>query len=150
MLKLDEEELQEIKDSKRLFDIWINHVYRYKQLKELKFSKQKQPEEYDINATLDSLPFDDKCKFMEHILTTFKKFFLEDKYAGQKPNEMFLEIWNEANKDLTLQEIFDASIWIIRGAKKAKNNNDSHKYSFFKKFSENAVFFKGSLKVDNE
>ena len=146
-LKLDEEELQEIRSCKRLFDIWTNHVYRHKQLKALELAKQKQPEEYDLNATLDSLPFKDKCKFIEHVLTIFKKFFFGKQYAGQKPNIMFIEIWSQANKDLTLKQIFEASALIISEGKEAKKYDNREQFKYLSELSENAAKFR---EVSNE
>ena len=147
VLKLDEEELQEIRSCKRLFDIWTNHVVLFEGLTKAYVDEQKQTEEYDLNSTLDSLPFEDKFKFIEHVLITFKKFFLDDQYAGQKPNIMFIEIWSQANKDLTLKQIFEASALIISEGKEAKKYDNREQFKYLSELSENAAKFR---EVSNE
>lgn len=149
-LKLDEEELQDIRNNRNLFDIWVQHAYKHKQLRALEIAKRKQSEEYNMSDTLGSLPLNDRCKFVEHVLITFKKFFLEDNYLEQKPNTLFIEIWSQVNENLTLQQIFDASIKLIRLAKEAKKDNNKQQYKYFKTLSENAAYFINILGGDNE
>lgn len=40
-LKLELDEIEGIYNNKELFDIWIQHVWRFKQMKKLKFISQK-------------------------------------------------------------------------------------------------------------
>jgi hypothetical protein len=142
-LALDPDELNDIRNDKQLFDIWVEHVHRHKQLKALELAKQKQAEQYTLGDTLGSLPFDHKIKFVEHVLITFKKFFLGERYLGQKPNHLFCEMWFLRNEDLTLRQIFDASAELIRLAKMAKVMSDNTEFKRLRSISENLEYFRG-------
>ena len=41
-LALDQDGLNDIRSDKRLFDIWVEHVHQYKQLKALAITNQKE------------------------------------------------------------------------------------------------------------
>jgi hypothetical protein len=141
-LVLDENELNDIRNDKQLFDIWVDHVHRHKQLKALELAKKKSEEQYNISDTLDSLPFEHKLKFVEYVLTTFKKFFLDERYKDKKPCKLFVEMWFLANNELTIGQIFDVSAELIRLAKNAREGGDNVEYKQLRGISENAEYFR--------
>ena len=142
-LALDEDELNDIRNDKRLFDIWVEHVHRHKQLKALELAEKKRSEEYDLNTALKSMPFEHKFAFTEHVLTTFKKFFLAERYKDEKPCKLFVEVWFLANHELTLGQIFDASAELLRLAKVARENSNNPEFKRLRGISENAEYFRG-------
>ena len=141
-LALDEIELQEIRNNKQLFDIWVKHVHRHKQLKAFELAKKQQAEEYDLGDRLECLSLEHQFKFIDHVLTTFKKFFLGERYIDQKPTDLFVEIWFKANYDLTIGQIFEASVELIRLSKFAKDNYDNAKIKRLEEISNNAEYFR--------
>lgn len=141
-LALDEIELQEIRSDKQLFNTWVEHVHRHKQLKALELTKEQQAEEYALDDTLGSLPLEHQFKFIEHVLTTFKKFFFGDKYSGVQPTDLFVEMWFKANHDLTLGQIFNASAELIGLAKVAKDNGNDAEFKRLQGISENPEYFR--------
>jgi hypothetical protein len=141
-LALDEDELSDIRNDKLLFDIWVEHVHRTKQLKALELAKQKQAEEYSLGDTLGSLPFDHKFKLIEHMLTTFKKFLFGERYKGEVPNALFVECWYLANHDLTLEQLFNASAEFTRLAKNANDCGDNAELKRLREIVEGTESFR--------
>jgi hypothetical protein len=138
-LALDEGELNDIRNNKQLFDIWVEHVHRHKALE---LAKKKSEEQYNLGDTLYSLPFEHKFKFVEHVFITFKKFFLAERYKDEKPCKLFVEVWFLANHELTLGQIFDASAELIRLAKVARENSNNPEFKRLRGISENAEYFR--------
>ena len=141
-LALDEDELNDIRNNKQLFDIWVKHVHRTKQLKALELAKQKQSEEYALGDTLGSLSVEHQFKFVEHMLTTFKKILFGDRYKGEIPNALFVECWYLANHDLTLEQLFNASAEFARLAKNANDCGDSVEIKRLRTISEGVEAFR--------
>lgn len=141
-LTLDPEELNDIRNDKQLFDIWVEHVYRHKQFNALELTKKKQDEEYDLGDTLGSLPFDHKFKFTEHVLTTFKKHLFGKRYKGEASNALFVECWFLANHDLTLKQLFEAAAEFVRLAKNVNDCGDSVKLKRLREISEGVEIFR--------
>lgn len=142
VLVLEPEELNDIRNDKRLFDIWIEHVHRHKQLRALEIAKQKQADEYTLDDTLGSLPFDHKFKITEHVLTTFKKYLSGERYNGEAPNSLFVECWFLANHDLTLEQLFNASAKFVQLVKVASNCCDNMELKRLRGVSENPEGFR--------
>jgi len=149
-LALDEEELNDIRNDERLFDIWVKHVHCHKQLKALELANKKQAEEYDLGDTLGSLPFEHKFKLIEYVLTTFKKFLFGERYQGEVPNKLFVEMWFLANHDLTIGQIFEASAEFVRLAKKGKDRSDDTEAKRLRLIAEDVEDFRKFCLVNNE
>lgn len=141
-LKLDEQELNDIRNNKALFDIWVEHVHRHKQLKALELAKKKREEEYDQAVLFSSMPFADKFKLTKHILVTFLKYFKGSDYSEDEPNDLFVEIWFLANADLTIGQVIDDAAELILLADKYKKEGSNAKYERLQTISENAEYFR--------
>lgn len=146
---LTEDEIEELKNSEELRNIWENHVKIHLGMKELKIGPY-QEKDYGLGDTLGSLPFEHKFKLVEHMLTTFKKFLFSERYQGEVPNKLFVEMWFLANHDLTIGQIFETSAEFMRLAKNAKNNGDDTESKRLRLIAEDVEGFRKFCLVNNE